>query len=170
MSEEWFEIVDEQGGVLGRATRRECHGNPALMHQVVHVLVVDSQGRLFLQKRSADKDIQPGKWDTSVGGHVMPGESLQAAAQREMDEELGVEGAGLEFLYHYIMRSPVETERVATFRASWDGPFRINPAEIEEGRFWTVSEIIAQLGQGLFTPNFEDEFRRWQSLEETSRG
>ena len=69
-SEELFPIVDEAGNVTGSATRRECHGGSMLLHPVVHLHVNMPGAGLYLQKRSCDKDIQPGKWDTSVGGHV----------------------------------------------------------------------------------------------------
>jgi isopentenyldiphosphate isomerase len=162
--EELFEVVDEQGQVLRLAPRSECHGNPALMHRVAHVLVFDREGRLFLQKRSRHKDIQPGKWDTSVGGHLCPGEKEKTAAIREMKEELGIANAPLTLLYHYIMRSNVETELVATFMTVWDGPMALNPDEIAAGRFWTEPEIEAALGKNIFTPNFEDEFQRWKKV------
>ncbi|MCK5249813.1 MAG: NUDIX domain-containing protein, partial [Spirochaetaceae bacterium] len=70
---EIFDLVDDEDRVIGRAGRDEVHGNPALLHRVVHVLVFDGRGRIFLQKRAEDKDVQPGRWDTSVGGHVDAG-------------------------------------------------------------------------------------------------
>jgi len=159
--DEVFELVDEQGRVVGRATRRECHSNPSLIHQAVHVLVFDEQGRLFLQKRSARKDIQPGKWDTSVGGHLQPGETPETGARREMLEELGVAVPHLEFLYQYLWRSPRETELVRTYRAQSSGPFQLQAEEIETGRFWEAEEIAARLGTEIFTPNFEVEFDKY---------
>lgn len=98
MDDEILEIVNEEGEVLGLAPRSEIHGNPSLWHRVVHVLVFNRKGELLLQKRSMDKDVAPGRWDTSVGGHVNPGESLVKAAARELMEELGVE-AEPEFVY-----------------------------------------------------------------------
>lgn len=160
-SAEWFEVVDIEGRVLRLARREECHSDPSLLHRVVHVLVFDPAGRLYLQLRSRHKDIQPGKWDTSVGGHLRPGESELAGAQRELAEELGIQGAALDRLYQYIMRSPVETEWVTTYRTVWEGKVRPDPQEIEDGRFWSPGEIQASLGQGNFTPNFEDEYQRW---------
>ena len=159
--DEIFDLVDEIGQKVGQATRRECHSNPALMHQAVHVLVFDDEGRLFLQKRSRKKDIQPGRWDTSVGGHMQPGENPEQAALREAKEELGISSAQLAFLYQYVWRSSVETELVRTFKTVYEGPFRICADEIETARFWTIDEIKASLGRGIFTPNFEFEFRRF---------
>ncbi|MBN1269015.1 MAG: NUDIX domain-containing protein [Kiritimatiellae bacterium] len=159
---ELFDLVDETGRRIGQATRRECHANPSLLHQAVHVLVFDGSGRLFLQKRSLRKDVQPGKWDTSVGGHVQPGEESRRAAARELKEELGIPVPRLEFLYAYTWRTDRESELVQTYRARADGPFRLHAGEIDEGRFWTMEEIEEHLGVGVFTPNFEHEFRRFQ--------
>lgn len=158
---EEFEIVDAQDRVIGRAPRSECHGDPRLVHRVAHVLVFNRFDELLLQKRAMSKDVQPGKWDTSVGGHLDPGESYLQAAMREMLEELGVEGIPLTFLYHSRIRNSFESENVATYLARHDGPFRHHPDEIDEIRFWSAEEIEGNLGGGLFTPNFEEEWRLW---------
>jgi isopentenyl-diphosphate delta-isomerase type 1 len=160
-SSESFEIVDEEGRVVGLASRKACHGNPALLHRVVHVLVVNEQGQILLQKRSPLKDIQPGKWDTSVGGHLQPEESYDAAAAREMEEELGIEERSLLLLHEYVWRTAVESERVRTYLCRGEGPFSHDPREIVEVRFWSMQEVRQHLGKGVFTPNFEEEFARY---------
>ncbi len=160
MREEWFDLVDEDGNRTGAARRSACHGNPALLHQAVHVFVVNEAGAVFLQKRSAAKDIQPGKWDTSVGGHVDAGEAPDAAARREAREELGIAGAEPSFLYSYLWRTDVESERIQSYWIRHGGPFTLHPEEIDDGRFWAVTEIDAALGTGVFTPNFEYEWPR----------
>ncbi len=68
---EIFPLVDEQGNVIGSATRSECHSGSGLLHPVIHLHVFDSEGRLYLQRRPLWKDIQPGKWDTAVGGTAL---------------------------------------------------------------------------------------------------
>ncbi len=164
--DDWFEVVDENDCVIGRARRSECHGNPALIHRVSHVLVFNSIGQLLLQKRSMDKDIQPGKWDTSVGGHLDPGEDYLTAARREMQEELGIKGCPLTFLYHSRIRNEIESENVATFLVIYDGEFHFARDEIDEVRFWNSEEIEASIGRDIFTPNFEEEwqmFQQWNS-------
>ncbi len=111
---EVFDVVDEAGRSVGRAPRAWCHRMPSLLHRAAHVIVSDGADRIYLQKRSLAKDIQPGKWDTSVGGHVDAGEDHEAGARREMREELGLSGE-LRFLYRYLWRTARETELVATF-------------------------------------------------------
>ena len=158
---EIFELYSpDEYRVIGRATRGECHAHPALVHAVARVHVRDAQGRLLLQLRSASKDIQPGKWDTSVGGHLLPGEAAEAAARREMHEELGVDPNELVFLHRFLMRTPVETEWVTSYATVHPGPFAPDPGEIDALRFWTVAEVRAALGTGVLTPAFEDEFAR----------
>ena len=165
MQDELFDIVDEEGRKIGQATRKECHSSPSLIHQVVHVFVFNSRGELFLQKRAETKDIQPGKWDTSVGGHFLPDELPEDAARREVKEELGVDIAEFEFLYSYLWRSPVETELVKTYKVIHDGPFTWPEDEIGDGRFWTMDDISQTLRSGMFTPNLEHELDRLKQEE-----
>jgi isopentenyldiphosphate isomerase len=159
MSDEWFPLVDEKGNM-----RSVCHnGKSMLLHPVVHLHVFNEAGELYLQKRPMSKDVQPGKWDTSVGGHLGPGEDATTALCREAEEELGIKGFGYRFLYTYIWESKVEREYVTTYSAIITGMPAINRDEIDEGRFWTVDEIRPNLGKGIFTPNFEREFEMLSS-------
>lgn len=160
-STEIFDVVDADDKVIGQALRSECHGDPSLVHRVAHVMVFNQQGELLLQKRSPDKDIQPGKWDTSVGGHLDSGEDYQQAAVREMNEELGLADIPLTFLYKSKIRNNIESENVATYLAVSDEEVFYDPHEISEVRFWNSVEIEAQLGSGTFTPNFEQEWQMY---------
>ncbi len=158
-SEEIFPIVDESGNIIGKATRGECHGGSMLLHPVVHLHVFDMKGRLYLQKRPEWKDIQPGKWDTAVGGHVDYGEDVAAALLREAREELGISGFVPSFLSSYVFESSRERELVNAFKTTVDE--LPHPSdELDGGRFWTIEEIEAGLGKGIFTPNFESEYIR----------
>ena len=161
---EIVDLVDEQDNLVGSAFRSACHGDPTLIHRAVHVLVFNSSGELLLQLRSMNKDIQPGKWDTSVGGHLDPGEDYQAAAVREMMEELGISGQVLTRLYRSRIRNEIESENITTYLCRYDGSINFAVDEIDEVRFWSNAEINASLGRGCFTPNFEEEwflFNQW---------
>ncbi len=161
---ERFPVVDETGRVIGSATRGECHGGSMLLHPVVHLHLFDRSGRLYLQRRPLWKDIQPGRWDTAVGGHVDFGETVDEALRREVREELGIVDFEPQFVAVYPFRSERERELVHVFRTVYDGPVRPSD-ELDGGRFWTAAEIREQLCKGIFTPNFEGEIVRTKLLE-----
>lgn len=154
--QELFPIVDEEGNIVDAATRGECHNGSRLLHPVVHLHVFNSKGELYLQKRPMWKDIQPGKWDTAVGGHVDLGESVEMALRREVSEELGITDFVPEAVTHYVFDSVRERELVFVHKTVYDGP--IHPSEeTDGGRFWSIAEIKESMGKGILTPNFESE-------------
>lgn len=163
--EEMLPLIDETGKVIGIAPRSECHKGPGKLHPVVHLQIVDGRGGMYLQKRASSKDIQPGMWDSAVGGHVSAGEDLDAALARELREELGVtrlaieaSGARVEPILRYRWDTDRESELVFSYIVTYSGPFTPDVGEIEEGRFWSFADIRANLGMGMFTPNFEHEY------------
>jgi len=156
---EIFPVVDEEGNEISTAPRSVCHdGKSMLLHPVVHLHLFNRKRELFLQKRAMTKDLLPGKWDTSVGGHISPGEKPEEALKRETEEELGIKNFTCEFIKKYIWESSRERELVYSFRGTSDETPVINPVELDDGRFWTMEEIKSDLGKGIFTPNFEKEF------------
>ncbi len=167
--EEMVPVVNEKGQVIGKASRAQVHNNPGLLHPVVHLHVFNSEGKLFLQKRSGQKDLLPGYWDIAVGGHLRFGEPIEAALMRESMEELGFSPEDAYLHFTSIQKSDRESELAYVYSCQWDGPFQLNPEEVEEGRFWSIFEIRKFLGQQLFTPNFEYEFGLLQKTGVISR-
>jgi isopentenyldiphosphate isomerase len=158
-NEEWFPLVDEDGKLIGQSPRSVCHdGKSMLLHPVVHLHLFNNEGKIFLQKRSVNKDIQPGKWDTSVGGHVSPGETIEEALMREVQEEIGLKNFQPQFINKYVWESSRERELVFSFVTVSDFKPVIDREEIDEGKFWTKDEIKRNIGKEIFTPNFENEF------------
>lgn len=154
---EMLPLVDAEGRVIGKASRGECHSGSFLLHPVVHLHLVDKDGKLYLQKRPLWKSIQPGKWDTGVGGHVDLGETVEEALVREAAEEIGICSVEATLIRVYEFRSSVERELVNVFLGtSRDIP--VAGAEIDEGRFFSIEEIDKMIGRGLLTPNFESEY------------
>ena len=159
--DELLDIVNEQGDIIGSAPRSVVHGNPSLIHRVVHVLVFNRGSDLLLQKRSYTKDVAPGRWDTSVGGHVGFGEELVISSQREMEEELGIVGYEPEYLYSYMHSNPYETELVMSYRCIYEGKITFNQEEIDEVRFWSFDDIMDAVGKEVLSDNFEHEFQTY---------
>ena len=156
--DELLPLVDENGNITGAATRGECHNGSMMMHPVVHLHVFNSKGELYLQKRPEWKDIQPGKWDTAVGGHIDLGEHVEQALFREAGEELGIEGFTPEALPQYVFRSERECEMVYPYKTVYDKDIRPSE-ETSGGRFWNMDEIRESIGKDILTPNFEQEFK-----------
>ena len=157
--DELLPLVDENGNITGAATRGECHNGSMMMHPVVHLHVFNSKGELYLQKRPEWKDIQPGKWDTAVGGHIDLGEHVEQALFREAGEELGIEGFTPEALPQYVFRSACECEMVYPYKTVYDKDIRPSE-ETSGGRFWSIDEIRESIGKDILTPNFEQEFKK----------
>ena len=157
MSEEFFDLIDDATGrIIGRAPRRECHGNPKLIHRSVRIVVYHPDGQsMLLQKRSPDKDIFPGRWDMAVGGHVDSGETPDQAAVREMGEELGIPPeVPLEKRFSLKVRNEVESENVQLYSTTFGGPFKIQEQELSEIRFFSFAELreLLKTKPEMFTP------------------
>lgn len=156
--EEWLPLVDEEGKITGKAPRSAVHGKPGLLHPVIHLHVINRKGEIYLQKRPVNKLVQPGKWDTSVGGHISFGETVEQALEREASEEIGLKDFKPQPVARYRWDTEIESELSFSFVTLYEGPFHISASEVDEGRFWTRSEIERSLGKGIFTSNFEHEY------------
>lgn len=159
--DEQLPMVDEAGNIIGSISRGKAHDGSKVLHPVVHLHVFNSRGELYLQRRPDWKDIQPGKWDTAVGGHIDLGENVRTALLREVGEELGITDFKPESLGSYVFESDRERELVYVHRCVYDGPIHPSSDELDGGHFWTADEIAQNIGKGVFTPNFEQEYQRF---------
>lgn len=143
MTEDIFDVVNERDEVVDRRARSEVH-RFGLLHRAVHVLVFNSRGEVFLQKRSMAKDRQPGLWDSSTSGHVDSGEDYDHAAVREMGEEIGLKVAAAPKRLFKITACPeTDQEFVWVYRCEAEGPFVLCPKEIERGD-WFSAEVVTR--------------------------
>jgi len=157
--EEWLPMVDEEGRILGKALRSYCHNGSKTLHPVVHLHLIGKDQSIFLQKRATTKLVQPGKWDTAVGGHLAYGETIEESLKREAEEEIGLTGFKAVPALKYRWDSAIESELVYCFIARQGSPKAMSSEEISEGRYWKFKEIEENLGKAVFTPNFEHEFQ-----------
>lgn len=157
--EEWLPMVDEEGRILGKALRSYCHNGSKTLHPVVHLHLLGPDQSLFLQKRATTKLIQPGKWDTAVGGHLAYGETIEESLKREAEEEIGLVGFAAIPALKYRWDSAIESELIYCFITRQGNPKAISSEEISEGKYWKFKEIEQNLGKSVFTPNFEHEYQ-----------
>jgi isopentenyl-diphosphate delta-isomerase type 1 len=142
---EYFDLVDAQDRVTGRALRRDVHAN-GWRHRAVHILAFNRAGEVFLQKRSMKKDMSPGLWDSSCSGHVDSGEDYDAAAHRELAEELGLRLPVPPARWFRVEASPsTGWEFVWVYRITAEGPFDLNPEEIDRGEWLAPAKLDQRL-------------------------
>jgi isopentenyldiphosphate isomerase/intracellular septation protein A len=158
--EEWLPVIDEEGKIIGKALRSACHSGQKILHPVVHLHVMNNRKLLYLQKRPETKIIQPGKWDTAVGGHIAYGEDVKTALQREAYEEIGLKNFSAKPVGVYLFESEIEREMVYSFVTYDFQGINLHSDEVQEGRFWSQKQIEQNLGKGVLTPNFEYEYRK----------
>ena len=157
--EEWVPVVDDKGNVIGKAPRSKVHKGEKILHPVVHMHVINKKKMIYLQKRPMHKLVQPGKWDTAVGGHISVDEQLESALQREAREEIGLENFEARLVTKYKWETELEAELVFMFIAWHNGALSVDTDEVDEGKYWSVKQVNQQLGKDVFTPNFEHEFK-----------
>src|ERR1041384_8156341 len=147
MSEEIFDVVNERDEVIDRKPRSEVH-RLGLLHRAVHVLIFNARGQLFLQKRSMKKDKSPGLWDSSASGHLDCGEDYDACAVRELREEIGLRAsAPLRKLFKLPASAETDQEFVWVYRGQADGPFELNPDEIERGDWFAPAKVTRWIAE-----------------------
>jgi len=154
-NDETIDVVDSDDVIISKATRAQVHSND-LMHRSSHILVFNTAGSLFLQKRAMTKEESPGLWDSSAAGHVGSGENYLKCAQRELEEELSL----VDIEINEVMSIPAEIktfwEHVRVYKCITDKKICINKNEILEGRYYGLFEIKALMknNSDMFTLTF----------------
>lgn len=163
MEDEIYDVVNQYDEVIGQATRGEIH-RAGLKHRAVHIFVFNSAGQIFLQKRSQKKDKAPGSWDSSASGHLDCGEDYDDCAVRELKEELGIEPPEPPQRVFKINACPeTDQEFVWVYKCYYDGDFKLNKDEIDEGKWVTPQELTEWIKQRPkeFSPAFIAIWNIW---------
>lgn len=155
---EMLPLIEPSGLVYGQAKRDWCHEGSRPLHPVVHLHLIDRFGRIYLQKRSEQKDLYPGYWDTAVGGHITYGEHPEEALYREAAEELGLHAFLPELLDSYLYENEREREWVFVYAVTGHPDLAPDNAEVSEGKWWTREELDAVWDRNVLTPQFKSEF------------
>jgi len=146
MAEALIQVVNENDEPVTEATKQELWGQ-GLIHRIVRIVVEDTEGRILLQKRAPHKQPYPNLWDISAAGHVDAGEEYEAAAYRELQEELGVIGVVLVELGKYRSNIEHEGRKLNRFNMVYQTVLQepsqvvLEDDDVAEIRWCTLSEI-----------------------------
>ncbi|MFN9720769.1 MAG: NUDIX hydrolase [Planctomycetota bacterium] len=154
MSEEYFDVVDDQDMVVDRQPRSAVHRRK-LLHRAVHVFVFRSDGRMLIHKRAASKEEFPSVWTSSCSGHVSAGETYESSAPRELLEELGI-SSHLQRLEKFPAQAATSWEFTTLFAAHSDSDIHPDPHEMSDTRWLLPAEIESWLTHAPddFSPAF----------------
>jgi len=168
--DELFPVVDENDAPVGTERRKIVHARH-LRHRSAHVLVFNSAGDVLIQLRSASKDEYPLYWDVSVGGHVAPGETYEQAAQRELQEELGLTGE-IRFLRRTAASEQTSWEFTNLYMLTTDQPPRLNPQEIATCEFVAPTTLLEEIraGRRRVTPVLANEIAFYLKMKDAESG
>ncbi|QYY36941.1 NUDIX domain-containing protein [Ruficoccus sp. ZRK36] len=167
--DEPFDVVNQHDDVIMQLPRHEVHRR-RLFHRAVHILVYNSKGDIYMQRRSPTKDTYPNRWTTSCSGHVDAGETYDTAAVREISEELGICIDSADTLDDVFTHSPCRAtgyEFIHVYRLVWDGEITFDPEEISEGRWFTPQDLEADMSahHDDYAPSFH---LVWELAKEAS--
>lgn len=160
---ELVDVVDEEDTVVATVTRREIRERN-LLHRCTYVLLRNRAGQILVHRRTDTKDVHPGAYDVFAGGVCAAGESYDDCAQRETAEELGVEGAGLRFLFRHRYRGSHGQAWGAVYEARWDGAVRHQDSEVAWSAWVDLPELARMLRELPFCPDSREIFERWRAL------
>jgi 8-oxo-dGTP pyrophosphatase MutT (NUDIX family) len=150
-TDEWVDLLDAAGQPIGKVTRREMRAR-RLPHRGVYILVFSHRQEIFIHQRTTTKDVYPGFWDVTIGGVVAAGETFDAGACREALEELGVTVLP-EFLFPIDYQDAFTLVRGMAYRAIHGGPFKLQPEEVLQGEFVTLTEALCRAEREPFCPD-----------------
>ncbi|UCH20491.1 MAG: NUDIX hydrolase YfcD [Deltaproteobacteria bacterium] len=150
--EEIVVIVDQNNNITGWAPRSEMRAK-GLPHRAAYILVFNSKGELYVQKRTSVKDIYPGYFDVAAGGVVVAGESYEESARRELAEELGIRGVCLTRLFDFYHRVAANRVWGRAYRCVYDGKIVLQQEEVESGGFYTLDAVLQSGKHDSYTPD-----------------
>jgi isopentenyl-diphosphate delta-isomerase type 1 len=146
--DELLDLVNENDEVIGEVKKDVANANPLLFHREINVCIFDEQEKMLMQQRSFNKKVYPGYWTESCAGHIPKGETPEAAAHRELSEELGFD-IKLIFFEKELTHFPNETFFAYTYIGKYSGEkIVIQKEEVEQVKFFTKKEFLALTSNG----------------------
>ncbi len=161
---EWLPVVDKEGNVIGKATRKECHQNPDLIYPVIRMHLINKNRQILLQKRSLKSDIEPGKWDAAVAGHIHFGEDIEQAVYRESQEEINFKPEFLDLLEKRIFRAQTSTALMFIFITQTDQEITPNKKEVEDIHFFSFEQVLELKKDNIISVGLSQELETLRGI------
>ena len=162
--DETITIVDADNNVVGSAIRREMRAR-GLPHRASYILVFNSKGELFVQKRTMSKDIYPGYYDVATGGVVLADESYDLSAERELAEELGARNTPLTPQFDFRHEDDRNLVWGRLYTCQYDGEIVLQEEEVESGSFFSIDKVLELIKKEPFTPDGLYVFKRYLKIK-----
>jgi len=168
-------LVDEADREVGHMSKAECHQGRGTLHRAFSLLIFNARGELLIQQRAASKRLWPLYWSNSCCSHPRRAESMAAATDRRLREELGLH-CPLHFLYKFQYHaqfdaSAAEHELCSVFIGRCTDPVRADRKEVHDWRWAAPESLQAEMagsGAEQFTPWFKMEWKRvWREHRAT---
>lgn len=150
--DEIVQIVDMDNKETTHVPRHEMRAK-GLLHRATYILVFNSRGELFVQKRTMNKDIYPGYFDVATGGVVLAAESYNESARRELSEELGIKDAALCSHFTFFHQDSSNQVWGRVYSCVYDGELTLQKEEVESGFFALPEKVMALSKKEPFTPD-----------------
>ena len=147
-------VVDENDMVVGSTQRKGIHKTDK-MHRSVHIFLITSSGKIWLEKRAENTDTFPGYYNSSAAGHVALGESYEGGALREIKEELSIKNANIKKMHKLKASKETSNEFVTFFIVKSDEKPKINKEATDALNSYSIKEIDEMIAKGAkFVPIF----------------
>ena len=160
MIEEQVILVDQYDKEIGQMGKMEVH-EKGLLHRAFSIFIFNEAGELLIQQRALGKYHCPGLWTNTCCSHPRPGETVEAAADRRLYEEMGF-STELSSVFSFVYRAKVgsglvEHELDHVFVGKYQGEICSNPDEVNAYRFISVQELLSdvEINPGNYTPWFK---------------
>ena len=169
-------LVDDSDRVVGHLSKRACHEGHGILHRAFSIFIFDREGRLLLQRRSAEKPLWPLFWSNSCCSHPREGESMDEATRRRLHEELQL-SCGLQFLFKFQYQARYrdvgsEHEMCSVYVGVADSEAAPHPSEVSEIRWVSVEELDREVEANpeILTPWFLLEWPRVRDAYRSALG
>ncbi|MEX2707291.1 MAG: isopentenyl-diphosphate Delta-isomerase [Candidatus Freyrarchaeum guaymaensis] len=137
-------LVDENDTEIGAEEKLKAHRDGKL-HRAFSIFIFNSEGEMLLQKRAKSKYHSGGLWSNACCSHPRPGESLEQAAHRRLQEEMGFD-CDLQKAFHFVYKTKLDNDLTEyefdhVFIGNYEGEIKVNPDEAEDFKWVKMDDV-----------------------------